>query len=117
MRLKFIVPAAGCTCLSAAAAAAEASALPRKDENLNLRRDRKQQNTSREQTRELQLFDDDDDEYYDDDDQSDTPSYRLKLYWESKYRWQGDDDDPFYCMGMFCCALPVFKRVLCLFTD
>jgi hypothetical protein len=101
MRLKFIVPAAGCTCLSAAAVAVEASNHPREEENLNLRRNRKQQNTSREQTRELQLFDDDDDEYYDDDDQSDTPSYRLKLYWESKYNWQGDDNDPFYCMGMF----------------
>jgi hypothetical protein len=115
MRLKLIIPTAGCTCLSAVAA--ETSAPPREEENLNLRRNRKHQNTSREQNRELQLFDNDYYYYYyDEDNQLETPFYRLKLYWESGYKWQGDDDDPFYCIGTFLLS-PVCKRVRFMSTD
>ncbi|KAL3826259.1 hypothetical protein ACHAXA_006287 [Cyclostephanos tholiformis] len=30
---------------------------------------------------------------------SSIPSSRLKLYWETGYEWQGEDNDPYYCMG------------------
>ena len=122
MRLKFIVPAAGCTCLTAVTA--EGSAPPRDERNRNLRRNRKHRNAGRKQTRVLDAFDDD-------QLQLDLfnlgvatpipnaptmrpttkpvsatqPSSRIKIYWQRGYAWQGDDDDPFYCMGTFFYAV------------
>ena len=124
MRLKFIIPTAGCTCLTAVTA--EGSAPPRDERNRNLRRNHKHRNASRKQSRELDAFDDD-------QLQLDLfnmgvatpslnaptmrpttkpvsatqPSSRIKLYWQSGYYWQGDDDDPLYCMGTF------FLRIFC----
>jgi hypothetical protein len=118
MRLKFIIPTAGCTCLTAVTA--EGSAPPRDERNRNLRRNRKHRNASRKKTRELDAFDDDQVQLdlfnmgvatpslYAPTMRPTTksvaatqPSFRLKIYWQSGYYWQGDDDDPIYCMGTF----------------
>jgi hypothetical protein len=130
MRLKFFIPTAGYTCLTAATA--EVTASPREKRSSKLLRIGEHRNASRKQTRELDALDDD-------QLQLDLfnlsvatpspnaptkrptikpvsvtqPSSRIKIYWQSGYNWQGEDDDPFYCMGTFflCCECEVIQMM------
>jgi hypothetical protein len=145
MRLKYIIPTAGCTFLAAVTAKeeGEGSTPPRRREeegrNINLRprRDNRKKkyhlrnNANRRRQRADDLFDDDQMQldlltFNDDEVQLEifeassvtVPSTRppttsptirpisgerLKLHWQDGYEWQGDDEDPFFCMGTSFC--------------
>lgn len=102
---------AGCACLQVLVAANEQSANNNKDlklrsRNLNhytrrpTRRPTKKP-THRPTRRNGNIFNNDND-----DDGSAEDSFRLKLYWQSSYRWQDLSTDPLFCMRkllyLFC---------------